>query len=225
MTVPAVGDSLTTTDQLAAMPPRSQVLAHWPDGSKPDTVVTRTASDHGVAKADTDILAGTGLWLELLTWGAELTAKHVAAAERTGCPDGGACHPYCRTGPCFRVQCSGPLSGVFPGNRWPEEIEREHQALDAASQARAAEDPTSAASSELADEPSALPTDRLATVKEALAEAERLWWSGEYAEDYADQPAPRAWQNGYVRGLLAGRAAAVDSAAPLSAPTQNTGSA
>jgi len=32
------------------------------------------------------------------------------------------CHHECTTGPCFRVQCCGPLSGVFPGNRWPANV-------------------------------------------------------------------------------------------------------
>jgi hypothetical protein len=34
------------------------------------------------------------------------------------CPDGGACHHGCE-GSCWRVSWCGPLSGVFPGDRWP----------------------------------------------------------------------------------------------------------
>lgn len=36
------------------------------------------------------------------------------------CPDGGTCHHRCGpTGPCYRVGCCGPLSGVFGGDEWP----------------------------------------------------------------------------------------------------------
>lgn len=40
---------------------------------------------------------------------------------RPSCPDGGTCHHRCRAG-CFRVQTCGPLSGVFPGDVWPEAV-------------------------------------------------------------------------------------------------------
>lgn len=40
------------------------------------------------------------------------------------CPDGGTCHHLCEVGRCFRVQCCGPLSGVFAGNQWPQHILR-----------------------------------------------------------------------------------------------------
>lgn len=49
-------------------------------------------------------------------------------AEPT-CPDGGPCHHEC-TGSCFRVQCCGPLSGVYPGDTWPVEVLAEHRPLD-----------------------------------------------------------------------------------------------
>lgn len=37
------------------------------------------------------------------------------------CPDGGTCHHACGHA-CFRVRTSGPLSGVYPGDRWPFEV-------------------------------------------------------------------------------------------------------
>jgi hypothetical protein len=48
------------------------------------------------------------------------------------CPDGGYCHGStfaagsepCPEGTCFRVRSSGPLSGVFPGDWWPDEVRR-----------------------------------------------------------------------------------------------------
>lgn len=47
------------------------------------------------------------------------------AAERTvlgsTCPDGGTCHHRCLQR-CFRVATCEPLSGVFAGDRWPQEI-------------------------------------------------------------------------------------------------------
>lgn len=44
---------------------------------------------------------------------------------KTQCPDGGTCHHEC-PGSCFRVRFCEPLSGVFPGDRWPVDIQLEH---------------------------------------------------------------------------------------------------
>jgi hypothetical protein len=42
------------------------------------------------------------------------------------CPDGGTCHHQCKVaGPCFRVLCCGPLSGVYPGDAWPQGVRAE----------------------------------------------------------------------------------------------------
>lgn len=38
------------------------------------------------------------------------------------CHDGGTCHHGCADGPCFRVLTCGPLSGVYPEDRWPVEV-------------------------------------------------------------------------------------------------------
>lgn len=38
------------------------------------------------------------------------------------CPDGGRCHHECTNGQCYRVKCCGPLSGVFPGDEWPDAV-------------------------------------------------------------------------------------------------------
>ncbi len=51
-------------------------------------------------------------------------------APRRFCPDGGTCHHDCGAGPCFRVRTCGPLSGVFVGDRWPDELVKAH--LDSA---------------------------------------------------------------------------------------------
>lgn len=45
------------------------------------------------------------------------------------CPDGGTCHHECERA-CFRVKSAAPLSGVFPGNRWPAEIVAKHSIPD-----------------------------------------------------------------------------------------------
>lgn len=59
--------------------------------------------------------------------------QHAVRAEREGrCPDGGYCHGSnlaagsepCPEGGCLRVRTSGPLSGVYPGDRWPAEVRR-----------------------------------------------------------------------------------------------------
>ena len=52
--------------------------------------------------------------------------------EKRACPDGGYCHHRCGAGGCFRVLACGPLSGVYPGNEWPELVvtrEREAESL------------------------------------------------------------------------------------------------
>lgn len=65
--------------------------------------------------------------------------KQAGRAAREGrCPDGGYCHgsnlaagsPPCAPGLCWRVQTSGPLSGVFPGDRWPPRVIAEHHPKD-----------------------------------------------------------------------------------------------
>lgn len=42
------------------------------------------------------------------------------------CPDGGKCHHRCRDR-CWRVIHCGPLSGVYPGDDWPDEIRKQHE--------------------------------------------------------------------------------------------------
>lgn len=37
------------------------------------------------------------------------------------CPDGGACNHECIQA-CYRVLTCGPLSGVYPGDQWPDEV-------------------------------------------------------------------------------------------------------
>lgn len=37
------------------------------------------------------------------------------------CPDAGVCHHECEVG-CWRVSNTGPLSGVYPNNEWPDSI-------------------------------------------------------------------------------------------------------
>lgn len=55
---------------------------------------------------------------------AEQAQRTSAGAPSADCPDGGSCHHLCamRSVTCFRVRYCGPLSGVFPGNIWPEAI-------------------------------------------------------------------------------------------------------
>lgn len=44
------------------------------------------------------------------------------SGPEVSCPDGGACHHGCLAGPCFRVVYAEPLSGVYPGDRWPDDL-------------------------------------------------------------------------------------------------------
>ena len=58
-------------------------------------------------------------------------------AKRQQCPDEGACHHGCPSAAaCFRVACCGPLSGAYPGDRWPDGM------AQAAREARSAGPPT-----------------------------------------------------------------------------------
>ncbi|EMY33571.1 hypothetical protein D477_014256 [Arthrobacter crystallopoietes BAB-32] len=43
------------------------------------------------------------------------------SSDKDRCPDDGACHHNC-VGGCFRVRACGPLSGVYPGDRWPAAV-------------------------------------------------------------------------------------------------------
>lgn len=45
----------------------------------------------------------------------------LAAPDLGKCPDGGWCHHGC-VGRCCRVDSSGPLSGVYPDDKWPAEM-------------------------------------------------------------------------------------------------------
>ncbi|QIG58239.1 hypothetical protein SEA_SKOG_87 [Gordonia phage Skog] len=45
------------------------------------------------------------------------------------CPDKGTCWHGCDLA-CYRIRIAGPLSGVFPGDTWPEEIVAQHKALN-----------------------------------------------------------------------------------------------
>lgn len=42
------------------------------------------------------------------------------------CPDEGTCHHECDDSPdpiCVRVLTCGPLSGVYPGDQWPADVD------------------------------------------------------------------------------------------------------
>lgn len=49
----------------------------------------------------------------------------VPSSPKPVCPDDGACHHECAAA-CWRVRTCGPLSGVFPGDEWPQEIVELH---------------------------------------------------------------------------------------------------
>jgi hypothetical protein len=65
------------------------------------------------------------------------------AAREGRCPDGGYCHGRtlaagsapCPEGTCLRVRTSGPLSGVFPGDRWPTSVVRADAVVEGREQA------------------------------------------------------------------------------------------
>jgi hypothetical protein len=53
------------------------------------------------------------------------------AAIGLGCPDGGTCHHGCSDrARCYRVEWAMPLSGVYPGDVWPDEVTAAHERTD-----------------------------------------------------------------------------------------------
>lgn len=48
------------------------------------------------------------------------------------CPDGGACHHGCWAADsgCWRVHMAGPLTGVYPGDVWPADVQEQHLAYN-----------------------------------------------------------------------------------------------
>lgn len=72
----------------------------------------------------------------LATWHINNTPRHrhdctdVKEGEKKSlkCPDRGACHHQCEDngGKCFRVRTCSPLSGEFPGDKWPSKVKEEH---------------------------------------------------------------------------------------------------
>jgi hypothetical protein len=59
----------------------------------------------------------------------EVAALHHVRQQqpRRHCPDDGTCHHECGTGPCWRVNNAGPLSGVFPGDEWPHHARQQEE--------------------------------------------------------------------------------------------------
>lgn len=47
--------------------------------------------------------------------------EHVPSDRRL-CPDAGVCHHDCKPSACYRVRSCAPLSGVFVGDRWPDNV-------------------------------------------------------------------------------------------------------
>jgi transcriptional regulator with XRE-family HTH domain len=79
------------------------------------------AFDDGFGVVDNDDLFKTDPaapeWVR--AWSGPFTIRILTRA----CPDRGTCHHQCAVnGPCFRVLCCGPLSGVYPGGRWPQDV-------------------------------------------------------------------------------------------------------
>jgi hypothetical protein len=125
--------SYYTTD---SADPDAPVLLEEYNGIKPEDEVT----DHGpVAPLQGRLTVkaiyqftydGQGGWVTAILKGDDGSTYEVNADHlriRRGCPDGGTCHHECGRGGCFRIDWAGPLSGVYPGDVWPEEVrEAEH---------------------------------------------------------------------------------------------------
>lgn len=66
--------TITTPEELRALPPRSVVLGRWPDGRTFTAI--RSNDDAGGAAAGSYGIQGTREWLQMAEWGAELTVLH-----------------------------------------------------------------------------------------------------------------------------------------------------
>lgn len=71
--------TITTVEELDALPVGSVVLAHWADGSQSDYQVTRCPDGSGAASSRFSI-AGGAIWLGMAEWGAELTVLYTPEA-------------------------------------------------------------------------------------------------------------------------------------------------
>lgn len=54
------------------------------------------------------------------------TETEPSGAVMTECPDGAQCHRECVAPACIRVATCGPMSRVFPSDRWPHEVVAKH---------------------------------------------------------------------------------------------------
>lgn len=71
-----------------------------------------------------EILKGRGLSLpRRVIEGLAAAGYQIVPTAAPGCPDGGACHHECDGGPCWRVANAGPLSGVYPDDQWPSQLD------------------------------------------------------------------------------------------------------
>ena len=69
----------TTADiaeHLASLPAGSQIIATWTDNSQQPVTVTRTNELHGGATSGSFMLAGTAQWLQIASWGADITVTY-----------------------------------------------------------------------------------------------------------------------------------------------------
>ena len=126
-----LGPNMATPQQLAG-----QLTWTW---QMVTTVMTRLrkiglVSRNSYPKMTFYRLTGDGLsLLPLIKARTTRTGRFLTSEDLTRdsrCPDGGYCHGStlaagsepCPPGRCLRVRTSGPLSGVFPGDVWPEEL-------------------------------------------------------------------------------------------------------
>ena len=68
--------TITTAEELAALPVRSQVLAHWPDGSQLDHVSVRIDGNYGGSTSGGYSLLRSHAWCRMVGWGATLTVLY-----------------------------------------------------------------------------------------------------------------------------------------------------
>lgn len=74
--------TITTAEELEALPDGSVVLAHWSDNSQPDYQMTR-CPEGGASAGGGFGLAGGSHWLKMWSWGATLTVTHEPSTGET----------------------------------------------------------------------------------------------------------------------------------------------
>lgn len=99
-------------------------LTYYADGTRVKSVAGRDTDRYGTTIGMT--VDAIPYQFQAVRWDDGQTENYAPQALRRACPDDGVCHHACAAAECFRVRACGPLSNVFPGDRWPDHVLAAH---------------------------------------------------------------------------------------------------